>query len=1501
MSLNTVKEPPKRFADIFKEELSHVRDRRRQAALSKSDIPESDVKLGENLVGIALSGGGIRSATFCLGLLQGMHEKGLLRIFDYVSTVSGGGFLGGWWSAWLARRRSGFRMYDINNASLLANQLLKRGDKVSEYIYDHSSIRTKELLKKLDPKSVTPSQELINALADDLNRMLDDRELLGLLQKGLEEEIKLDPSLSEVNFNVGLKKLPLDDITWRNRLLLERKYPEGIGRRIFPQKEMIDPEREVAINAPEKQSDRVCKAFSNSGGSQETRSAGIDPIHHLRMFANYLTPRRGLLSNDTWRIIAFVTRNLTMTWLILLPVLVALVLFGQLWFVGWRDASNLFIKPEPGPKILQSEEAYFQLIKSDIRKKENEMRKENGRYDEAMWKIKEVKIDREVQPLADRKNSLKKKSEEIVNAYFGKDNTDADNPAYTAAAAEIATVNKGLDAIEAGSTNEFQKKKEFLNKEAEELQKGILQKDNATADNVVNAEAANIAAIYVAAAAKIEEMKDRPQEERPTEEQQLKEQRLKEQELEETKRPLVDRIRSLHEEFLATQSVYLTEKQKIKAGLEERARETAIRLRLYRLAKILAPIVGWMILLGITYMLLTIETEDRSDSITIGLSLVVAAGVIVCLLSSKITTLKQLLGILDEWWLPLTIWALFAPAWLWYGLRTSNYVPPQESDLKGDPKNGQESEFKRKRRNLRRNQATLVQARLLVLLVVMGIVLLVSGFGHEIFNEKSFHRESLYPNGLVAAIIGSIAASIFTIYKVKPKGGSEKRETHELSAISRMIFAITPALVIVVLAIGISWVAHKLLQTLGDQAGIPYLVIFISFQVFICLLYAIHETKEWPSPRPSYNSIAFSFLGAGAICAAVHMLISRFPAKQIRYEFFWMEYIIFFAGTFIISRLVMTESNRQKEKRGRAVEWVKWADKNKLYSGSRLIFGAAAFSALMVAATGFLIDDHFNSSFFNLPPGEFTCWIMRGATAAIVLCFILMMHEMIYAKGKNRRSVWLPSCAYFALVVLIVFNMIERSQLGEMLKYAHVAIDLIAASLTWVVGFGWMVDPNAFSMHAFYRARLVRAYMGASNAIRGVLGKEITEPAAEDDVLLQDLKNCDSGAPFHLVNTTLNLAAARDLATAQRSAESFVLSQLYCGSMRTGYRNTSEYINGRLTLGAAASPNMGARTPSAALAMLMTVLNVRLGYWAPTPSKDNWRSPRARLWPFYLLREFLSRTNDLSDYCYLTDGGHFDNTGLYSLVQRGCRFIVIADCGADPKPCFGDLGDVIRRCRIDFGAEINLDISGFIKKGEDDERKDAELPFVVGTIDYSRKHLRIINKQLGESEQEAREGIIILFKPSITADALADVRQYKLENNKFPQQSTTNQWFDEAQFESYRRLGQFCANSAFKELTRIDTWKKLPSNYAAAVFAAAQKKYKSAGKKQDDKKESPQSAKRSKGTRQSRSPVVPVGGNTNGNSRANGDSHANSERKHDDESKQVDSPSILGAGIKPKK
>jgi hypothetical protein len=439
--------------------------------------------------------------------------------------------------------------------------------------------------------------------------------------------------------------------------------------------------------------------------------------------------------------------------------------------------------------------------------------------------------------------------------------------------------------------------------------------------------------------------------------------------------------------------------------------------------------------------------------------------------------------------------------------------------------------------------------------------------------------------------------------------------------------------------------------------------------------------------------------------------------------------------------------------------------------------------------------------------------------------------QLVFAISELRRR-RLPGVNYRAWILVALAIVGSGSQAMFLWRFDdesvtftlfYVGVAEILLAVAAVVGLGWMSDPNGLSMHAFYKARLVRAYLGASNPDRR--GEQVTDAVPGDDVPLRSLCNHDRGAPYHLVNTTLNLVASVDLATAQRSAANFVLSSYYCGSARTGYRRTDEYMGGELTLGtaaaisgAAASPNMGSRTPSMPLVVLLALVNARLGFWAPTPYAARWREPLAALWPFYLLSEALSQTTDLSTYCYLTDGGHFDNTGLYPLVERGCRYIVLLDCGADPGPCFADLGDAIRRCRIDFGAEISLGVQGFLDHAPNNGL--AARHVIAGKILYRQEHW----DQLGFAAQSDadRTGVIVWVKPAVTADDAADVRQYKLENPDFPHQTTVDQWYDEAQFESYRKLAYDSVTNALRPCVQAGP---LGAAHVQAFFRSLEAQY----------------------------------------------------------------------------
>src|SRR5436190_5026562 len=87
------------FVAVLREELRLIRLRRGASPAADPHIAERDVVRDAQEVsalGVAFSGGGIRSATFNLGVTQGLAEQELWPHVDYLSTVSGGGYIGSW-------------------------------------------------------------------------------------------------------------------------------------------------------------------------------------------------------------------------------------------------------------------------------------------------------------------------------------------------------------------------------------------------------------------------------------------------------------------------------------------------------------------------------------------------------------------------------------------------------------------------------------------------------------------------------------------------------------------------------------------------------------------------------------------------------------------------------------------------------------------------------------------------------------------------------------------------------------------------------------------------------------------------------------------------------------------------------------------------------------------------------------------------------------------------------------------------------------------------------------------------------------------------------------------------------------------------------------------------------------------------------------------------------------------------------------------------------------
>jgi hypothetical protein len=447
-----------------------------------------------------------------------------------------------------------------------------------------------------------------------------------------------------------------------------------------------------------------------------------------------------------------------------------------------------------------------------------------------------------------------------------------------------------------------------------------------------------------------------------------------------------------------------------------------------------------------------------------------------------------------------------------------------------------------------------------------------------------------------------------------------------------------------------------------------------------------------------------------------------------------------------------------------------------------------------------------------------------GTTLASLLAGKSSSTTGVTADKTSSKVNTLEVLAVVGPYVFIVGLLLIVSWIADFLFVKSESHGIVWVLLTFVtplvicVLFAWRVDINEFSLHAFYRNRLTRCYLGASNSSRRP--NPFTGFDEKDaNIAMSDLlPHKGYYGPYPIFCTALNLTRGQDLAWQERKATSFVFTPLYSGydvgwtaakgsrkALRfNGFVQTANYaypfpgihINTAAAIsGAALSPNSGFHS-NPATAFLMTLFNVRLGWWLANPrvlaeNGEKLDVPRGRLtnpYPrpsphfslFQLVGELLGAVDDTSKYVMLSDGGHFDNMGLYELVRRRCRYIVICDSEEDGQHKLEGIGMAIRKCRIDFGAEIELDLRPF---EQPDEAGCSAAHCVVGTITYP--------------ETPKDPGIVVYLKSSLTGDEPGDVLNYKKEDQAFPHDSTMNQWFTESQFESYRRLGHHAAIATF--------------------------------------------------------------------------------------------------------
>ncbi len=494
-----------------------------------------------------------------------------------------------------------------------------------------------------------------------------------------------------------------------------------------------------------------------------------------------------------------------------------------------------------------------------------------------------------------------------------------------------------------------------------------------------------------------------------------------------------------------------------------------------------------------------------------------------------------------------------------------------------------------------------------------------------------------------------------------------------------------------------------------------------------------------------------------------------------------------------------------------------------------------------------------------------------GGIVAVLLRSLSDPLQKLNASADRTSTRWLPTsinvagitiglivlAAWVVLLQWLVFSPEPLAALTFLPPWVRASVILAAVAVWYAATVRHRETVNASSLHSFYRARLTRAYVSLGNVERFVdicarsgstaaldAIASVTSVVPNDDVMLDEYRPEERGGPLHLICACLNQTVDDhgELYNADRkgsaliaSARGFEIGERVVPVAGAGMKpgTLGRWI---ATSGAAAAPGAGSFT-TPGWAMLLFLAGARLGYWLDADGMrregvavmhdsamsrwlanlSNWlRETKPGLLGCEALASFGGPTRR---WWYLSDGGHFENTGVYALLRREIEFIVLADCGADPDFEFADLENLVRKARIDFDAEIEMytrdEAAGLVCP------TDAEVSILSPQDMADNASVRgVLMARIcyHRSDPSRRKfGTLLIVKPNLHQALDNDLLAYARRNPTFPQQSTADQFFDEAQWESYHRLGEDFGRS----LTPV--WlKQLPGFEQSAAACPAQ-------------------------------------------------------------------------------
>ncbi|MDF3813457.1 hypothetical protein [Rhodopseudomonas sp. BAL398] len=452
--------------------------------------------------------------------------------------------------------------------------------------------------------------------------------------------------------------------------------------------------------------------------------------------------------------------------------------------------------------------------------------------------------------------------------------------------------------------------------------------------------------------------------------------------------------------------------------------------------------------------------------------------------------------------------------------------------------------------------------------------------------------------------------------------------------------------------------------------------------------------------------------------------------------------------------------------------------------------------------------------------------LLSGVASALYGYYIILRNLLPSLSGQILATVGACLYLYVTLVIAYLLAIVWQHASLFVEDWGGVVVAAIDGGFVVAVFLGVFANINYVGLHRFYRDRLMEALMPTDGAVTAMQSRD--SPVA-DNLLISELGFASGQTPlpplpYPLINTNAIMINDADQKVALRGGDNFVISPLFVGSSVTGWRDSADYIKagGPLTLASSVAASGAAATASAGyigtgitmnplVATVMSLLNVRLGLWVTNPG-------RRKLWPWNSIPTFLfpglvsdilsKRHSRNSNFLELTDGGHFENLGLYELVRRKLRIILIVDGEADPSISLSSLVSAARRIEQDFKATLTFPAEAglgperlimYEEKGYPSGRRAAQSPFLVGRLDYD----------------DRTSGTLIYFKSTLIKEMDFTTAGYLATNPTFPHQSTVDQFFDPDQFDAYRYLGYDGACELIKAL-QLNTTLGRPDDIVAA-------------------------------------------------------------------------------------